>query len=959
MRVKHNHNKRLVDNNGKQEKRAEQAETESTHVSPVESDVEKRLRESEERYRSLVEATSQIVWTTDAEGFTGGDLHAWRSYTGQSEDEVQGTGILNAIHPDDRKRVEQQWREAVKQKRLYEAEYRLRRADGVYRLFRVRAVPVLNNDGFVREWVGVCSDITERRQLREHLQESEKRFRLMFEQANVGMAFARIDGTLFQVNQRYCDILGYARDELLSQSYRDITHPDDIAINQGYLQRLLEGEKLTDPLEKRYIRKDGSVVWTTLTLSLMRDATDTPLYYMAVIEDISARKTAEQERLRLLQREQEARTYAETTNAKLTVLQAITDTTLAHLSLENLLSELLTRIGDILHADAVAVLLPDEDGQYLKIRAAKGLEQDIIHAVAVPMYTEQTGRAAFRREPIIVDDLSQISIISKLLREKIRSLVAAPLLIEGRVIGLISVGTSHAHHFAQEDGLLLQRVADRIALAIDHIRLYEAEQQARADAFARAQQLEAIIEAMTDAITVYDKQGNILFANHAAQHILPLHQHPDYYHEPAEERISRYISRDEYGIPLTHDQLPLTRLLRGEVLAGKKSVDVIFSTADGREAQYNISGSPIRDADGTIRGAVGIAQDVTERRRLERRTQEALNGLLAMAESLVDIPEQSDDIGTIGKRLAQLTCSVLDCQRVGIQTIEPHTELVRPLAVVGLAPEQEQAWWEEQRQQATSLQDSPQPEMVARLRANEVLVVDLTQPPFNAAPNPYHITVMLVAPMCVSDQLVGLLTLDYNGEDHLFTEKEIALASAVAKLSGLVIERQRLLSERAEAQGRELALREANRRMEEFLGIASHELRTPLTTIKANVQLAMRRLKALAQQSSTLPDDANVKVNTTRDMLVRAERQVGVLNRLVGDLIDISRIQTGKLQLHLRQEPCDLAQIVRETVEEQRKAFPGRTITLTSSSDEVLPVIADPDRIAQVITNYLNNALKY
>ena len=178
----------------------------------------------------------------------------------------------------------------------------------------------------------------------------------------------------------------------------------------------------------------------------------------------------------------------------------------------------------------------------------------------------------------------------------------------------------------------------------------------------------------------------------------------------------------------------------------------------------------------------------------------------------------------------------------------------------------------------------------------------------------------------------------------------------VATLSALVIERQRLLSEQADARGREVALQEANRRMEEFLGIASHELRTPLTTIKANVQLAKRRLKNVSVEPT--PTGVASKVDAAYGMLSRAERQVGVLNRLVGDLIDISRIQTGKLQLHLRREPVDLLQIVEESVQEQQKTVPNRSITLTLPNTDLL-VIADSDRIAQVLTNYLTNALKY
>ncbi|HEV2654893.1 MAG TPA: HAMP domain-containing sensor histidine kinase, partial [Ktedonobacteraceae bacterium] len=325
----------------------------------------------------------------------------------------------------------------------------------------------------------------------------------------------------------------------------------------------------------------------------------------------------------------------------------------------------------------------------------------------------------------------------------------------------------------------------------------------------------------------------------------------------------------------------------------------------------------------------------------------------------VRLPESDGKIDTVGQPLAELTCSMLGCQRVGIFVVEQATELLRPIAVVGLAPEQERAWWEEQRQQESTLRESPTPELVERLRAGEVIVLDMRNPPFNDLPNPYNIKVMLTAPMNIGARLVGLLTLDYGGVGHSYSEGELALASAVGKLSALVIERQRLLSEQAEAQGREVALQESNRRMEEFLGVASHELRTPLTTIKANIQLAMRRLKSLSNRASVATEEINGKVSATQDMLTRAERQVGVLNRLVGDMIDISRIQADKLQVHLRQEPTNLVAIVQEVVQEQRKAVPGRSILLEMPATETIPILADPDRIGQVLTNYISNALKY
>src|SRR6266702_1394012 len=137
-----------------------------------------------------------------------------------------------------------------------------------------------------------------------------------------------------------------------------------------------------------------------------------------------------------------------------------------------------------------------------------------------------------------------------------------------------------------------------------------------------------------------------------------------------------------------------------------------------------------------------------------------------------------------------------------------------------------------QRAQESSLKDNPMPELVAALRADEALILDMTQPPFKDQPNNYGIRVILCVPMMLAGRLAGIMTLDYGSLDHEYTQEEIALAKAVAKLAALVIERERLLRDRAEARANEMALRKSHRRMDEFLGMASHELRTPLTTIK-------------------------------------------------------------------------------------------------------------------------------
>ena len=127
------------------------------------------LRQSEERYRSLAIATVQIVWTTNANGKVVEDMPMWRALTGKSEEELRGWGWVDSLHPEDRERTRAVWSVAVRARSVYETEYRICKSDGEYRHFAVRGVPVLQADGSVREWVGTCTDITERKGAQEKL----------------------------------------------------------------------------------------------------------------------------------------------------------------------------------------------------------------------------------------------------------------------------------------------------------------------------------------------------------------------------------------------------------------------------------------------------------------------------------------------------------------------------------------------------------------------------------------------------------------------------------------------------------------------------------------------------------------------------------------------------------------------------------------------------------------------
>ncbi|MES1247448.1 MAG: GAF domain-containing protein [Actinomycetota bacterium] len=161
-------------------------------------------------------------------------------------------------------------------------------------------------------------------------------------------------------------------------------------------------------------------------------------------------------------------------------LASVTDAALAHLELEELLDELLTRIRVILDTDTAAVLLLDEETNELVARAAKGIEEEVEAGVRIPIGRGFAGRVASDRRPIVLSDVDHADVLNPVLREKgIKTLLGVPLLIEGHAIGVLHVGTLTPRIFDANDVDILQLVADRVALAIEHARVFEAERVAR------------------------------------------------------------------------------------------------------------------------------------------------------------------------------------------------------------------------------------------------------------------------------------------------------------------------------------------------------------------------------------------------------------------------------------------------------------------------------------------------
>jgi len=177
---------------------------------------------------------------------------------------------------------------------------------GTFKWWEVLITPILNAEGVTEQLLAISRDVTDRWKSEQVLRESEQRFRATFEQAAVGIAHVGLDGCWLRVNQKLCEILGYSSEELLQISFQDITYPEDLELDLANVQQLLANEIQTYSMEKRYIHKQGFLVWVELTVSLVRDISSDrkddpsepsdPKYFISVVEEIGDRKRIEAER---------------------------------------------------------------------------------------------------------------------------------------------------------------------------------------------------------------------------------------------------------------------------------------------------------------------------------------------------------------------------------------------------------------------------------------------------------------------------------------------------------------------------------------------------------------------------------------------------------------------------------------------------------------------------------------
>jgi PAS domain S-box-containing protein len=602
------------------------------------------------------------------------------------------------------------------------------------------------------------------------------------------------------------------------------------------------------------------------------------------------------QRQRLLEREQEARAEAEAAAATLQKLAQVTEAALEHVSLRDLLDALLERIAEVLDAETAAILLVDETGARLTIRAAVGLEEELHRAVPIPVGEGLAGRVAATRTPALVGDLDQIELASPVLHARgIKSLVAIPLIAEDRTIGVVHVGSVSPRHFAPDDARLLELIADRIALAINQSALHEAQGAAQ-ERLAFLGEASALLASALDAETALRRLGALVVgsvADWCAVHLLDERgqprlvtiSHPD----PEKAAAARaFVEQIEPQPDAPHGVPNVLRTGRSELFA-----EIPPALLEGPVKDTGVHSCvivPLR-ARGRTLGALTLVRAETPAPygEVDLAFAEDLGRRVGVAVDNAELYREAADRAQAARVLASVGDGVMLVDGNGIVRYWNRAAA----AITGLEPE--------------DVLDRPVAEAIPGWAALE----DRIPVAAEGATNPRAESLPLTL---VSRELWLSTTGVEVGEGVVYAFRDLTEERALDEMKS------------------------------EFVSTVSHELRTPLAAIYG-AAMTLRRADV------TLAGDQ-------REVLLGViSNEADRLARTVNDILYASRIDTDTLKVAI--ESCNGVALARDVVDAQRTHLsPGIEVDLVPE-DGLPEVAADPDKVRQVLVNLVENAVKY
>jgi PAS domain S-box-containing protein len=876
---------------------------------------------SEEQYRLLLECvTDYAIFLLDTEGRITTWNRGAERLLGYREAEAVGQSFGRFFTLEDvaRGQPETELATAAAKDRTSEDRWHVRK-DGSRFWVTGTTVALRDRQGRLRGYARVVHDRREQRQA------EEMRFRLssIVESSEDAIIGKSLDGTIMSWNAGAQRLLGYAAEEIVAKPFAQLVPPDQLDELTRVLARV-KADQPIEPYETVRVKKDGTRVCVSVSVSPIRDATGRIVGASTIARDITAHKRAEEMQLRL---------------ARQAVLRAEVALALAEKdgSFRRILQRCAAALVRHLDVDFAHIWILDTERNTLKLRGGASKEAEMDGSPRrVPPGTLALGPIAQKRQPYFTTDVINDPCISNktwVKQEGIVSFTAYPLLLEDSLVGVIALLSRKP---ASEDLLgVLASVADSLAQGIERWRaeerLHESERRFR-----------QLAENIREVFWMVDPRSSTSL-----------------YVSPAYEEIwgrSRSSIYDNWGsfLDSVHpdDRARVADAVSRQAAGEAVEQEYRIVRPDGSVRWIHDRGYPIKDRSGQFYRVAGIAEDITERQRAEEERAQLLlreQQARARAEAAARRANFLAKASTVLASSLDYETTLASVARLAVPHVADWCSVdllagdgsLRQLGVahadaskIELAHEWRRRYPPDTHKLGllVNVVRTGESALVPEI-TEELLAARISDPEQLRLVREQGLCSLMIVPLVARDRTLGAITFVTSESGIHYGTDDLALAEDLARRAALAIDNAHLYQE----------VREADRRKDDFMAMLAHELRNPLAPVR----------NALHVQRMPGVDAA-----TAGRAQAIIERQVRHLTRLVDDLLDASRIARNKIQL--RPERLNLARLLRTTAEDRRTMVEEAGLALVvETPDAPVWVEGDATRLAQVLNNLLDNAAKF
>lgn len=767
------------------------------------------------------------------------------------------------------------------------------------------ASPVKDECGNITGSIAINIDITKQSQTEAALRISEGNLRNLFAKSHIGVIISDFSGRVRHSNPAAEQILGYACGELVGVDFSRFTYADDLEIEMPLICELKDGKRDHYVTEKRYIRKNGEIIWVRVTGTMMQDANNGP-QGIVLIEDINERKRNEEQikrqnaTLKTINRihEQSLTCHSsdELLEACMEIIEEVTESPIVY-------------IGEVKRARGEGEGLPCR--RWCRMRCESGQIRSSSHFPDGSLIAD----IILTAKPVRLNEMS-----ARRSRENahISAFMGIPVKEKSRLVGVLAVANRPGGYTPalQE---LLESLAPAIILSL-------LKKRGEETALENEQLMRTIMESAADFLFVKDRDSRVVMINQA-------------YGRTFGVEIGDVIGKNDYEL---YSDAELAREViendRHVMRTGKTLVcQEAALTADGYRT-FQLSKVPWVDTRGRVMGILGIAHDVTELKTAKDSLEQMVASMQHSKETIEILYETTERLLNAQAPRGEITAlcgkvmKFLDCHVFFNYLTEGSHEVMRLNACAGVS-----------EQQNAALEFLPIGEAicgcVVRYQCRIVSeCIQTSDDPRTELMKSMGIRAYACHPLMMDGKALGSLGFGTRSRDR-FNDEELLLMKTVAESVAVAISRKQN-EETLIRQAEEL--KTADRYKNAFLGTLSHELRNPLATISMGLSL-LEATQDREQQEKTIEI---------------MNRQITQLGNLVDDLLNLTRITQNKIVL--KKERLELSSLACTVAEDYHPQFREKNIHLDCGvPHRAVYVEADPVRVKQIVGNVVMNALKF